>query len=426
MVKLPIEILSDILIRLPVKSIARFRCVNNEWHILLKSSKFLKTQYQHAVEIGKFNLILRSYSNIDTLSYDPLSFTCEESSHVICPTESLEMGIEFLGCCNGLALLRHISKSQSCVLMLWNPCTNECKRVPNPPGASKDQDRIYVEYGFGYDYQIQDFKVVRLAESLEKNWCKVHVYTLKSNSWRGIDGVEMDDFDDTGMFDMARLPVNGSLHWIVYAEGSEFRNDHFILCFDIEKEEFDKRPLPILEVAAEPFLCVLGGSLTLSSYDSEVVSVWELKDNGVKKSWAKFFTIELEKHFGVVNNFIPVQSLKNGKILLGLDLDDNCLHMVIYDPNQDTILDIHEDSMASSRSVAVYVESLISLETGSYLGPAQWETSHKEDEDDSKEDDDEEEEEEEEEEDGDDGTEDGESLCDEEEDIENEKKNKSM
>ncbi|RZC85666.1 hypothetical protein C5167_026336 [Papaver somniferum] len=347
--------------------------------------------------------------------------TIQESSHVICPTESLEMGIEFLGCCNGLALLRHISKSQSCVLMLWNPCTNECKRVPNPPGASKDQDRIYVEYGFGYDYQIQDFKVVRLAESLEKSWCKVHVYTLKLNSWRGIDGVEMDDFDDAGMFDMARLPVNGSLHWIVYAEGSEFKNDHFILCFDIEKEEFDKRPLPILEVDAEPFLCVLGESLTLSSYDSEVVSVWELKDNGVKKSWAKFVTIELEKHFGVVNNFIPVQSLKNGKILLGLDLDDNCLHMVIYDPNQDTILDIHEDSMASSRSVAVYVESLISLETGSYLGPAQWETSHKEDEDDSKEDD-----EEEEEEDGDDGTEDGESLGDEEEDTESKEKiNKS-
>ncbi|KAI3915214.1 hypothetical protein MKX01_035473 [Papaver californicum] len=370
MVSLPIEILSEILIQLPLKSIARFRC----------------TRYQHSIQMDKFSLMLCSYRNIDTLSYDPLSSVCEGSSHVICPNEFLEMGIAYHGCCNGLVLLLH-NKYQSYVLMLWNPCTNECKRIPNPPGASKDQDRIYVEYGFGYDYQIEDFKVVCLADSLEKIGCEVHVYTLKSNSWRGLNGVEKYDFDDAGKFDMARMPVNGSLHWIVYGGVREFRSDHFILCFDIEKEEFDKMPLHILDDADGPLiLCVLGGSLCLLSYDSEVISVWELKDDGVKKSWAKLFTIELEKHFGVVINFVPLKSLENGKIMLGLDLDDDCFHIVIYDPNQNTILDIYEYSMDCYRSVAVYVESLISLDTGTYLGPPQWEASHEENEDDYKED----------------------------------------
>ncbi|XP_026420332.1 F-box/kelch-repeat protein At3g23880-like [Papaver somniferum] len=379
MVNLPRDILSDILIRLPVKSIARFRCVNNEWLNLLKSSEFLKTQYQHAVEMDKFSIMLPSNGYIDTLSYDPFSSTCEESSHDIRLVESTERGIEFLGCCNGLVLLKHVNKFHSCVLMLWNPCSNECKRVPNPPGASKDRSRMYVEYGLAYDYQIEDFKVVCLAESLNNNWCKVHVYTLKSNSWRRVHGVKMDDFSDR-VFSMARLPVNGSLHWIINEEGTEFRNDRFILCFDIEKEKLDKMPLDILDDAAEPFLCVLCGSLCLFCYDSKVISVWVSKDNGVMKSWAKLFTIELEKHFGEVYNYIPLQSLKNGKILLGLNLGDYLLHMVIYDPKQDLFLDIHQVPVVSSLRVAVYMERLISLDTGIYLGPAQWKASHKEDE----------------------------------------------
>lgn len=72
---------------------------------------------------------------------------------------------------------------------------------------------MYVEYGCGYDYQIEDFKVEVLTESLERNWCKVHVYTLELNSLRIVSGVKIDDFADR-MFDMARLPVNVSVHLI--------------------------------------------------------------------------------------------------------------------------------------------------------------------------------------------------------------------
>ncbi|KAI3915179.1 hypothetical protein MKX01_035438, partial [Papaver californicum] len=95
MENLPLDILSDIFVRLPVKSTARFRCVNKTWCNLLKSPEFLKTQYKYAVEMDRFSFMFHNQNDIYTYSYDPLSSTCEASAHVEYPVESLKMGIEF-------------------------------------------------------------------------------------------------------------------------------------------------------------------------------------------------------------------------------------------------------------------------------------------------------------------------------------------
>ncbi|KAI3869575.1 hypothetical protein MKW92_026636, partial [Papaver armeniacum] len=137
-------------------------------------------------------------------------------------------------------------------------------------------------------------------------------------------------------------------------------------------------PLPDFEANAIVCLCVLGGSLCCFCYDTEVIGLWELKDIGEEEeeSWTKVFTIELREHFGEVSGFMPLQFLNNGKIVLGLELADNCLHIVLYDPKHGRF------------NTSVYVESLFSLGTGTYLGKVQWEDSDEEDWIDSSEEDD--------------------------------------
>ncbi|XP_026420884.1 F-box protein CPR1-like [Papaver somniferum] len=214
MVNLPWDILSDILVRLPVKSIARFRCVNKGWCYLLKNPEFLKRQYKHAVEMNRFSIMFHNQNDIYTFRYDPSSSTCESSGHIEYPVKSYR-GIEYFGCCNGLVLLRQINKSNSHLLILWNPSSNECKKLPNP-ATRLNVWQVSEEYGIGYDHQIVDFKVVCLAQDFFSNWCKVLVYTLRSNSWRRLEDIPVHMFDNTVKIpDMGRLPVNGAVQWRV-------------------------------------------------------------------------------------------------------------------------------------------------------------------------------------------------------------------
>ncbi|RZC91938.1 hypothetical protein C5167_021650 [Papaver somniferum] len=386
---LPWDILSDILIRLPLKSLARFRCVNQSWSNQLKCPKFLKARNDYAVEMGKFNLMFHNHNDVYTFSYDSSLSTCEELSHVEYFDKSNKKQIEVLGCCNGLVLLRHIymlnDTSLSFVLILWNPTTNECKRLPNPPVGKQVKDRNYVEYGFGYDEQIEDFKVVHLTEAFHGRWshCEVYVYTLKGNSWTGVDEVDIDGLYYPRIIDMGRWPVNGAFHWIAQMERSDFLHSFFLLRFEFETDDLDAVPLPDFDENAIVCLCVLGGSLCCFCYNTEVMGVWELKDNREDKaSWTKLFTIELREHFGEVSSYMPLQFLKNGKIVLGIVLADRCLHIGLYDPKHSTFetINSHDESLRGCALItSVYVESLFSLGTGTYLGKIQWEASEEED-----------------------------------------------
>ncbi|XP_026431934.1 F-box protein CPR1-like [Papaver somniferum] len=352
--------------------------------------KFLKARNDYAVEMGKFNLMFHNQNDLYTFSYDTSLSTCERNSHIIYPDESNEKEIEVLGCCNGLVLLRHIDLMDDTwlsyvIIILWNPTTNECKRLPNPPTGKQVKDRNYVEYGLGYDEQIKDFKVVHLTQAFYGRWsaCEVHVYTLKENSWTRVDSIPIDGICYPRITDMGRWPVNGGFHWIAQLERSNFLHGIFLLRFEFETEDLDAVPLPAFDENAMVCLCVLGGSICCFCSGTEVIDVWELKYNGVEEeSWTKLFTIELREHFWQVSSYMPLQFLKNGKILFGLVLADRCLHIVVYDPNYVTFetIKVHDESLRGfAFSTSVYEESLFSLGTGTYLGKVQWEASHEED-----------------------------------------------
>ncbi|KAI3925579.1 hypothetical protein MKW98_001433 [Papaver atlanticum] len=387
---LPWDILLDILIRLPLKSIVRFRCVNHSWYNQLKCPNFLEERNQYAVEMGKFNLMFHNYDDMYTFNYDTTLSTCEETSHIVCrsrvacPVVFNNVGIEVLGCCNGLVLLRHGTRSylsSMCyLLILWNPTTNECKRLRNPPsiGMRVNNCKSYEDYGFGYDEQIEDFKVVHLTEALwEDDLYDVHLYTLKSKSWTSLYSIKIDCLNYPRMSYMGRWPVNGCFHWIAQLE----QHGLFILRFEFETDEIDSVALPDFDEDAQVSLCVSGGSLCCFRNDTKVIGVWELKDNEEEEFWTKLFTIELGKHFGFVSSFMPLQLLKNGMIVLGLLLSDGCLHIVLYDPKHVTFetFAVHDRSAKGS---SVCVESLFSLGTGTYLGKDDFNYSSEENDDD--------------------------------------------
>ncbi|KAI3837792.1 hypothetical protein MKX03_017183, partial [Papaver bracteatum] len=322
----------------------------------------------------KFGLMLHNHNNVYTLKYDPSSSTCNDISHVQHRPGNYEDGIEFFGCCNGLVLLC------SNVLILWNPTTNECKKIPSPTFET-EQCLLYAEYGIGYSRRKKDFKVVSIG-NLEGTF-QVMEYSVKRDKWKRVEDIHIDDLVHREIPDMARIPVNGALHWIAKVDPSY--DSEVIIYFDIEGEEFKEMPLPdLFDKKFETSLCVLGGSLCLVGFDPEVgADVWQMKQDGAEKSWTKLFTIDLQKHIGgLVENLMPLRSLKDGNIMLGLDMDSR-FHIVLYDLKHDTtriLIKLKVQNLsAGSLQTSVFGENQVSLDTQTYLGEVHLENSETED-----------------------------------------------
>ncbi|KAI3838801.1 hypothetical protein MKW92_037121, partial [Papaver armeniacum] len=165
---------------------------------------------------------------------------------------------------------------------------------------------------------IEDFKVVRIAQGFKEGWCEVQVFSLRPNSWRRLEDIQVDKLSyDYNRPDMCRLPVNGAVYWKALI-GGDLGTDN-ILRFDFEKEEFGQLPIPDEVYEDHEWnLCVLGGSLWLivNEYGC-TLEFWELKDNGWKRSWTHSFSIDIDK-FDYDKDLIPLQLLENGKILFGV------------------------------------------------------------------------------------------------------------
>ncbi|XP_057797322.1 uncharacterized protein LOC131013276 [Salvia miltiorrhiza] len=121
------EITEEILSRLPVKSLLRFRCVSTSWRSLIDSKRFIKTHLQNSARnpsLAHHKVLLHNKSiskKVPTLMRRPVLDSSEDEAL------ELEFPIDFnciVGCCNGLVCL--VGYKQ---FVLWNPSTGISKKL---------------------------------------------------------------------------------------------------------------------------------------------------------------------------------------------------------------------------------------------------------------------------------------------------------
>ncbi|KAL6139829.1 hypothetical protein ACLB2K_058130 [Fragaria x ananassa] len=292
------EIVSEILARLPVKSLLRFRCVCKSWCALIADSHFVKKHFGYA-ESGIYN-----NSRLLFLQNPPLSIEFEAGKKLYARSaiRELQFPVKFpvgykiirvLGSYNGLVCFEFESGTFLC-----NPCTGDSKLLPNPPIESHRLDL----YGFGYDSITDDYKVIT-GRSL------VHVFGLKSGSWRTIR-----DLDCAGVQGKGCL-FNGALHWLV--RGSR------IVFFSMAEEKFEEM-VPLLDhdpvfhgvLVYKEHLCVY----EIKDGAPGFVSVWLMEEYGVKELWTRAIHFPLQK--SAREEFRRLCILQNGEILM---------HRILYD-----------------------------------------------------------------------------------------------
>ncbi|KAM3381850.1 hypothetical protein P3S68_007423 [Capsicum galapagoense] len=158
----PEEIVMNILSRLPVRSLQRFKCVSPFWSALISDHYFIMKHLNHGRnDLNSQKLLTANHQVLD----GP-------------PNYSLRC------CCDGLALLSFSDeKTDLMSFLLWNPSTRESILLP-----SRECGFRFWVFGLGYDATSDDYKI--LAAYLDAGSLgdvSVQILSLKSGSWRKID-----------------------------------------------------------------------------------------------------------------------------------------------------------------------------------------------------------------------------------------------
>lgn len=376
---LPTEVLLEILVRLPAKSLVRFSCVSKSWYFLIFSPdfNFMYTQFTSTINKDKpAQIMIRNYSRtygkeMFTMHNDDMSFG--EFQILDCPFKSTYgYLLDVIGSCNGLVCLtdrnvpmyRGWYATESPIptpkpIFLWNPSLGISMNLPLIGDAF---NRVVL--GLGFDSINFDYKVVRI-EFCYGAVCEIDIFRLSEDSWRRFGGKRKVGFPS--YYDM-RSPqafVNGNINWIgCYIEEDEEEitcKTLIVATFDVGKEVFGDLEVPEeLENGGDDefqlSLVVLHKSLSLIRYeDGEYpcfnrCCIWMMHEYGVAESWTKMYTISPYNGFSRTLNIRT-----NGELLLVTSNGG----LVSFDPESRSIRQLKVYGEQFSFVVGTYMESLV-------------------------------------------------------------------
>lgn len=322
---LPDEIVVDILTRLPVKCLLRFKSVCKKWNSLMREPAFIHVHYERARTRSGGGSLIISMCMRRQISWELWVFAAPHeggpANRVINRPEL--KAYRASKSVNGLIALFPRVVDQ--LVYISNPSTRELVRLPPTNFRSEDPSiQLFSRYSFGYDPAIQQHKVLNICcafqfsddrQIKEKIGVYLEILTVGSNEWRKLDNVVPPPF----RLGAASPCVNGAIHWRAFPSllhrTVSNSTSNVIVAFDIGIEKF--RVIPLSGRPASLFrLMEVGGRLALNGRrigDKE--EMWVLEDyyNG---EWVNVM-LEIPRFWikTKVNPF-PVGATQSGKFLM--------------------------------------------------------------------------------------------------------------
>jgi len=331
---LPIELIIQILLRLPVKSLIRFKCVCKSWLSLISQPHFANSHFQltAATHTNRIMLItpyleslsidLESSLNDDSASYSPdISFLIDDDDDYysssssdmddLSPPKSF-CKLDFKGSCRGFILLNCYSS-----LRIWNPSTGFHKRIPFTTIDSNPDANYF--YGFGYDESTDDYLVLSMSyessPSSDGMLSHLGIFSLRANVWSAVEGGNLLPYSQNSLLNLIESLSNGAIHWLA------FRNDismPVIVAFHlIERKLLELRlPNDIINGPSRAYdLWVYRGCLALWDILSDRVTfeIWVMEKYNVQSSWTKTHVLSFDGN--PAHSFWPKYYTKSGDIV---------------------------------------------------------------------------------------------------------------
>ncbi|KAI3469945.1 hypothetical protein Pfo_026608, partial [Paulownia fortunei] len=357
----PDEIIVEILTKLPVKSLLRFRCVSKSWFSIISSPTFIKVHLNTAINNSMYlhnRLICISAHPCNHFREFSLRFLLHEAevdSITLDYTVAYpDIPMRIVGSCHGVVCVALDEEN----LFLWNPSIRKYKRLPClhiRPGYG-----CYMKDGFGYEEFNDDYKVVAIFYCIFHGGpYKVQIFSLKTNDWRRIE-----DFKYGTPLDHSGNYACGKLHWLVDCDGCLD-----IVSLDLASERYGKVGTPHIADNGsctnmeydDPCLTLglFSGSLCLLFDDHKTcVDLWVMKEYGIKDSWTRLFIIPHLGTPGFYPHMLRLWLLNNDENNDEILLSHGCL-IIIYNPKDNIYRYPQIDNAAAILQADMYVESLV-------------------------------------------------------------------
>ncbi|XP_074381060.1 F-box/kelch-repeat protein At3g23880-like [Apium graveolens] len=281
------ELLTEVLARLPIKTLLVCKSVSKPWLSHISNPNFINSHLRYIInnnnndnnptlldilDSPEVNLFLDTYS------------TCHICiDRVVMPSVFRHSRVVGTSCCNGIVCLSNDYRN---VVYLWNPSIRGFKEVFVP--------ELYVskwcpvKTGFAYDSTCNDYKVFRILYevNLDSVTSKMQVYLVNGDSWREFRvpfwGKTMREKFEGNDF----IVVNERLYFNSWDEEQ-------LIAFDLRKEVFGLVPFPGSVQNKWSDVLDFKGSIAVVFESVSGIDLWTLDDDvsGQVSSWTKMFSI---------------------------------------------------------------------------------------------------------------------------------------
>ncbi|KAL6534429.1 hypothetical protein OROHE_013354 [Orobanche hederae] len=206
MVYLTEDLITEILLRLPVICLLRCLCICKDWHRLIRSPRFVDLHFNHpSSQDNRSHFLIFSSMNKHRMIMSALLYYCLDNIDgsllnmpfrpPFVPAFSFFFQQLIISShCNGLfcVIEKAFEPSEGYVFMC-NPATRQFRRLPKRP-LPKPSCNGTSSCGLGIDPRTNRYNVTVLSCDLEdlddiSVAYKVGIYNLSSNSWREVETV---------------------------------------------------------------------------------------------------------------------------------------------------------------------------------------------------------------------------------------------
>lgn len=361
-------VVEEILEKLPVKSLLRFRTVSKLWRTEIESRRFQERHLMYQQKSRDVSILI-CYPTLDDCGKASLrslslgATLVSEENHIRYDVSSKkEIGVRITRSCDGLACL--YSKTFMYVI---NPATRWHRKLPQ--ARFQTLAEVTNNYsprpclGFGKDNITGMYKIVWLYNSHwlnldgQTNTCEVFSFDNNNNTWRH-DVIVSCPYPI--IHDKVPANAHGFLYWFIDAV-----TETQVLSFHLHTETF--AVMTKIPVAYAPHhritMCTLIDRLCLSEDKGDTQTIWSLNQHNV--TWYKTYSINLRSTLNCIEEKYlyskpPVASLFDNRLLL-YDCSDDDEKLVLYNSRLNSYGKFFMEPRYYLGSAVPYFQSLFTL-----------------------------------------------------------------
>ncbi|XP_062021232.1 F-box protein At5g49610-like [Rosa rugosa] len=235
------SVLVEILSKLPLKSIYRFRCVSKEWNALTRTSYFLDRHRLHSSR----RLLLISSSFLADQKPAGISLLADEETALsslnipFLPNDA-RWDLDFVGSSNGLVCCNKFLDGNVLAIIVWNPATTQFSYHRHSFEEELENATSYPLIGFDFMHSTNVYKMVEVFpygsddpdDPLKLDFGAA-VFTQNTPSWRVVES-RIGLASCKMCYTNQSTTLNGVLYWLVEHTSNGFA----VVSFSLHDEAF--------------------------------------------------------------------------------------------------------------------------------------------------------------------------------------------